>query len=197
MKCLAQNNKNVYHCSQWQADGYWNIQFEKKNHLEKTLILKLLAWTNWFIKMSFQVCTSVWTECGHMQWRVPSTRHAFSSICAVGKLFVRLSSMLVVLLLLWIPWNAGIYIYWHNFGNLNTSNTLWALITPALIKRRFKIVRYIKRSLFPFLMGIFFIKLDKRKGYMLRMQYTTFRKKITFQKHGIPFFKWLLLRRPL
>ena len=32
---------------------------------------------------------------------------------------------------------------------------------------------------------------------MLRMQYTKFRKKITFQKDGISFLKWHLLRRPL
>ena len=28
---------------------------------------------------------------------------------------------------------------------------------------------------------------------MLRMHYTKFRKKITFQKHGIPFLKWPLM----
>ena len=30
---------------------------------------------------------------------------------------------------------------------------------------------------------------------MLRMQFTKFRKKIIFQKHGIPFLKWPLLRQ--
>ena len=42
-------------------------------------------------------------------------------------------------------------------------------------------------------MGIFVIKLVKKKGHMVRMQYTKFRKKKTFQKHGIPFFKMALI----
>ena len=54
-------------------------------------------------------------------------------------------------------------------------------------------VRNTKRSIFPLLMRIFLKKLVKRKGYMPRMKYTKFRKKITFQKHVIPFLKWPLL----
>ena len=41
-------------------------------------------------------------------------------------------------------------------------------------------------------MGIFVIKLVKNKGYMLRMQYTKFRKKITFQE-VFAFLKWPLI----
>ena len=51
-----------------------------------------------------------------------------------------------------------------------------------------------KKSLFSLLMGIFVRKLVKRQRYILRMQYTKFRKQITFQKHGIPFLKWPLFR---
>ena len=66
-------------------------------------------------------------------------------------------------------------------------NLTTAPLTPTLITPR-----NIKRSIIPLLMGIFVRKLVKRKGYMLRMQYTKLRKKRTFQKHGIPF-----LKRPL
>ena len=50
-----------------------------------------------------------------------------------------------------------------------------SLMLNKLAKSRFQIVRNIKRSIFPLLMGVFVRKLFKRKGYMLRMQYTKFR----------------------
>ena len=42
-------------------------------------------------------------------------------------------------------------------------------------------------------MGIFVIKLVKNKGYMLRMQYPKFRKKIYLFKTWYPLFKMTLI----
>ena len=60
-----------------------------------------------------------------------------------------------------------------------------------------QIVRNMKSSVFPLLMGIFVIRLFTRKGNMLTMQYIKFRKRTAFQKYGTPFLERPLLRRSL
>ena len=64
------------------------------------------------------------------------------------------------------PYNAG-------------PNLTPAPLTPALIMPVTNSERNIKMSIFPLIMGIF-VRKFKRKGYMLRMQCTKFRKNMVF-----------------